>query len=396
MSFALRRTAAHAFILFAIAGVAASCSTDNAGSGGGSTASSALTKPDPAALATPAPDSFRVAVETSKGNFTILVHRDWAPQGADRFYHLVRLGYFDDVRFFRVLKGFMAQFGVHGDPRVNAAWEGMTLQDDPVKQSNKRGMVTFAQTSQPNSRGTQLFINYADNSNLDAMGFAPIENSIRDFGERARKGALQMEELTGGTFTITNGGIFGSMMSTPILNPPQSGILGMHKIQQRPMVIDGKIEARPMMYLALTYDHRIVDGREAVQFLVHVKDILEDPARFVPVERVQVLEVEAVRAHAPGRELRRGLADHARRGAPADQRDLGVLGAFEGGRGETRADQLHLAHALLVHLPADGRVRVLVADQDALLVVVFGGRHVHAAHLAGTGPRRDARGRLQL
>jgi 2-oxoglutarate dehydrogenase E2 component (dihydrolipoamide succinyltransferase) len=117
--------------------------------------------------------------------------------------------------------------------------------------------------------------------NAEAMGFAPIENSIRDFGERARKGALQMEELTGGTFTITNGGIFGSMMSTPILNPPQSGILGMHKIQQRPMVIDGKIEARPMMYLALTYDHRIVDGREAVQFLVHVKDILEDPARLL-------------------------------------------------------------------------------------------------------------------
>ena len=117
--------------------------------------------------------------------------------------------------------------------------------------------------------------------NAEALGLAPIEQAIRDFGERARKGALQMEELTGGTFTITNGGIFGSMMSTPILNPPQSGILGMHKIQQRPMVVDGKIEARPMMYLALTYDHRIVDGREAVQFLVHVKDLIEDPARLL-------------------------------------------------------------------------------------------------------------------
>jgi 2-oxoglutarate dehydrogenase E2 component (dihydrolipoamide succinyltransferase) len=117
--------------------------------------------------------------------------------------------------------------------------------------------------------------------NAEAMGLAPIESSIRDFGERARKGALQMEELTGGTFTITNGGIFGSMMSTPILNPPQSGILGMHKIQQRPMVVDDKIEARPMMYLALTYDHRIVDGREAVQFLVHVKDLIEDPSRIL-------------------------------------------------------------------------------------------------------------------
>jgi 2-oxoglutarate dehydrogenase E2 component (dihydrolipoamide succinyltransferase) len=117
--------------------------------------------------------------------------------------------------------------------------------------------------------------------NAESLGLAPIETSIRDFGERARKGALQMDELTGGTFTITNGGIFGSMMSTPILNPPQSGILGMHKIQPRPMVVDGKIEARPMMYLALTYDHRIVDGREAVQFLVHVKDVLEDPARLL-------------------------------------------------------------------------------------------------------------------
>jgi len=117
--------------------------------------------------------------------------------------------------------------------------------------------------------------------NAELMGLGSIESSIRDFGERARKGSLQMEDLTGGTFTITNGGIFGSMMSTPILNPPQSGILGMHKIQQRPMVVDGKIEARPMMYLALTYDHRIVDGREAVQFLVHVKDLIEDPARLL-------------------------------------------------------------------------------------------------------------------
>ncbi|HET7608297.1 MAG TPA: 2-oxoglutarate dehydrogenase complex dihydrolipoyllysine-residue succinyltransferase [Gammaproteobacteria bacterium] len=117
--------------------------------------------------------------------------------------------------------------------------------------------------------------------NAEAMSFGAIEQKIRDFGERARKGALQMEELTGGTFTITNGGIFGSLMSTPILNPPQSGILGMHKIQERAVVVGGKIEARPMMYLALTYDHRIVDGREAVQFLVHVKDLLEDPARLL-------------------------------------------------------------------------------------------------------------------
>jgi len=117
--------------------------------------------------------------------------------------------------------------------------------------------------------------------NAEAMGLGPIEQSIRDFGERARKGTLQMDDLTGGTFTITNGGVFGSLMSTPILNPPQSGILGMHKIQPRPMVVDGKVEPRPMMYLALTYDHRIVDGRDAVQFLVHIKDVIEDPARLL-------------------------------------------------------------------------------------------------------------------
>ncbi len=115
----------------------------------------------------------------------------------------------------------------------------------------------------------------------DRLGFGDIEKAIRDFGERAQNNALNMDDLTGGTFTITNGGIFGSMMSTPIINPPQSGILGMHTIQERPVVVDGQIEARPMMYLALTYDHRIVDGREAVQFLVRVKERIEDPARLI-------------------------------------------------------------------------------------------------------------------
>ena len=117
--------------------------------------------------------------------------------------------------------------------------------------------------------------------NAEQMSYADIENSIVDFGNRARSGGLGMQDLTGGTFTLTNGGIFGSMMSTPIINPPQSGILGMHSIQQRPVVVDGEIEVRPMMYLALTYDHRIVDGREAVQFLVAIKDVLEDPARLL-------------------------------------------------------------------------------------------------------------------
>jgi len=115
----------------------------------------------------------------------------------------------------------------------------------------------------------------------DAKSLADIEKTISDFGRRARDGALKIDEMQGGTFTISNGGVYGSLMSTPILNAPQSGILGMHKIQERPMVVAGKIEARPMMYLALSYDHRIVDGREAVTFLVKVKDVLEDPARLV-------------------------------------------------------------------------------------------------------------------
>jgi 2-oxoglutarate dehydrogenase E2 component (dihydrolipoamide succinyltransferase) len=113
------------------------------------------------------------------------------------------------------------------------------------------------------------------------LSMADVEKTIKDFGERAKAGKLAIEEMTGGTFTITNGGIFGSLLSTPILNPPQSAILGMHKIQERPMAENGQVVVRPMMYLALSYDHRIVDGREAVQFLVTIKDMLEDPARIV-------------------------------------------------------------------------------------------------------------------
>ena len=115
----------------------------------------------------------------------------------------------------------------------------------------------------------------------DAMSFAEVEQGVAGYGKRAREGSLTLDELTGGTFTITNGGVFGSLLSTPILNMPQSAILGMHKIQERPVVVDGEVVARPMMYLALTYDHRIIDGREAVQFLVAIKDALEDPARLL-------------------------------------------------------------------------------------------------------------------
>ena len=115
----------------------------------------------------------------------------------------------------------------------------------------------------------------------DAMSFADVEKGIAEYAARARKGSLALEDLTGGTFSITNGGVFGSLMSTPIVNAPQSAILGMHKIQERPMVVNGEIKVRPMMYLAVTYDHRIIDGREAVQFLVTIKDCLEDPGRLL-------------------------------------------------------------------------------------------------------------------
>jgi 2-oxoglutarate dehydrogenase E2 component (dihydrolipoamide succinyltransferase) len=117
--------------------------------------------------------------------------------------------------------------------------------------------------------------------NAELMSYADIETSIREYALRARDGKITLEELTGGTFSITNGGVFGSLMSTPILNPPQSAILGMHKIQERAMVVDGEVMVRPMMYLALTYDHRLIDGREAVQFLVSIKECLEDPARLL-------------------------------------------------------------------------------------------------------------------
>jgi 2-oxoglutarate dehydrogenase E2 component (dihydrolipoamide succinyltransferase) len=115
----------------------------------------------------------------------------------------------------------------------------------------------------------------------DAMSFARIELAIRDVAARAANGTLTLEDLSGGTFTITNGGVFGSLLSTPILNPPQVGILGLHKIADRPVVMDGKVVVRPMMYVALSYDHRIVDGREAVQFLVKIKEFVEDPGHLL-------------------------------------------------------------------------------------------------------------------
>jgi 2-oxoglutarate dehydrogenase E2 component (dihydrolipoamide succinyltransferase) len=113
------------------------------------------------------------------------------------------------------------------------------------------------------------------------MSLAKIEEKVREYGLRAKDGKLSIEDMTGGTFTITNGGVFGSLLSTPILNPPQTAILGMHKIQDRPMAVNGEVVILPMMYLALSYDHRLVDGKDAVQFLVAIKDLIEDPARIL-------------------------------------------------------------------------------------------------------------------
>jgi peptidyl-prolyl cis-trans isomerase A (cyclophilin A) len=143
-------------------------------SGGGAAAPSAgLLSPNAAALAAPGPDSFTVRFATSRGPFDVKVHRDWAPLGADRLYHLVDAAFYDGVRFYRVIPGFMAQFGSHGDPAVAQAWHDLSIADDPVRHRNERGVVTFA-TAGPNTRTTQLFINVADNNRLDKIGFAPI------------------------------------------------------------------------------------------------------------------------------------------------------------------------------------------------------------------------------
>jgi peptidyl-prolyl cis-trans isomerase A (cyclophilin A) len=129
---------------------------------------------NPASLRAKAPELFKAQFTTTKGDFVVEVHRDWAPIGADRFYNLVKNGFFTNAAFFRVIPGFMVQFGLNANPAVSKAWENANLKDDPVTQSNKRGMVTFAKTSQPNSRSTQLYINYGDNAGLDPQGFAPF------------------------------------------------------------------------------------------------------------------------------------------------------------------------------------------------------------------------------
>ena len=141
--------------------------------GQGATADKTAKLKNPAALTEQAPATFNANFDTTKGLIVFTVHRDWAPNGADRFYNLVKNGFYDDVRFFRVIDGFMAQFGIHGNPAISSAWRGANIKDDPVKQSNKRGFLTFA-TAGPNTRTTQLFINFGDNNGLDKQGFAPI------------------------------------------------------------------------------------------------------------------------------------------------------------------------------------------------------------------------------
>jgi peptidyl-prolyl cis-trans isomerase A (cyclophilin A) len=159
-----------------------------AGGGGGAGAGAAVTQApasppsalDPAAATDRAPDTFKAKFATTKGDFVIEVHREWSPNGADRFYNLVKRGYYDNTKFFRAIEGFMVQFGIHGDPAVNAKWRNATIPDDPPKQSNKRGFVTFAKSGMPNSRTTQIFINYVDaNAKLDAMGFAPFGQVVQ-------------------------------------------------------------------------------------------------------------------------------------------------------------------------------------------------------------------------
>jgi peptidyl-prolyl cis-trans isomerase A (cyclophilin A) len=155
------------FVFAAVAALAASTAS----------AQAPAAKPNlknPAAFKEQAPAVFKASFDTDAGRFVIEVHRDWAPNGADRFYNLVKSGYFDGVKFFRVIPGFMVQFGMHGDPAVNTAWTGAKIQDDPVKESNKRGYITFAKPNAPNSRSSQVFINFADNSSLDSQGFAPF------------------------------------------------------------------------------------------------------------------------------------------------------------------------------------------------------------------------------
>jgi peptidyl-prolyl cis-trans isomerase A (cyclophilin A) len=167
----MRQTIMHPFLQAMLALLFAGLSV------GGEGTESPLLNPRSPAMTQTAPERFKARFETSKGDFIVEVHREWAPQGADRFYNLVKNGFYNDARFFRVISGFMAQFGINADPKVAAVWRTQAIKDDPVKQSNRRGWVSFAMAG-PNTRTTQLFINYGDNARLDGMGFPPFGRVI--------------------------------------------------------------------------------------------------------------------------------------------------------------------------------------------------------------------------
>lgn len=191
-----------ALTLLGVAGAAA------AGAGEGGSQGSPLLDPDHELWSRPAPESFQVAVETTQGEFVVEVVREWAPRGADRFFQLVEAGFFDDSRFFRVREGFIAQFGIPGDPSVAAVWKDRSFPDDPVRESNVRGTLAFAMTG-PDTRTTQLYVNLADNSRLDAQGFAPIGRVVRGMDVVDRLYSGYGEEAGGGM----RGGRQGKMMA---------------------------------------------------------------------------------------------------------------------------------------------------------------------------------------
>ncbi|HWP37596.1 MAG TPA: peptidylprolyl isomerase [Gemmatimonadales bacterium] len=197
-------------ILFACAGLVAACGEKPEAESQAQTpppaeavqAVNPLLNPLAAEMKETAPATYRVKFETSEGDFVIEVTRAWAPNGADRFYNLVKHGFYDDARFFRVIAGFMAQFGINGDPQISARWRGASIPDDPVKESNKRGYVSFAMAG-PNTRTTQVFINYGDNSRLDSMGFPPFGRVVEGmevvdrihslYGEQPNQGRIQAQ-----------------------------------------------------------------------------------------------------------------------------------------------------------------------------------------------------------
>jgi peptidyl-prolyl cis-trans isomerase A (cyclophilin A) len=229
------RLATRGFIaVLALLCAAAIC--DTADQAGKKTKSTREKLMNPALLKEKAPDVFQAQFDTSKGVFAIEVVRAWAPNGADRFYNLVKNGYYNNCRFFRVLTGAIAQFGINGDPQINTVWRQSRIQDDPVVESNKRGYVSFAKATEPNSRTTQVFINYRDNSQLDATGFAPfgkvvvgidvVESLYYEYGEGAPKGNGPVQsriQLEGNAYLAKEFPKLDLIKSATIVKAPPAG-----------------------------------------------------------------------------------------------------------------------------------------------------------------------------